>query len=274
MFHSSQPIGVMDSGVGGLTVVRELQRLCPEEDIVYFGDSANCPYGNRDQADIADLSRRMLRFLEEREVKAVAIACNTISTIVETLRTGFDFPIIGIVAPTAEAVARSGIGAVGVFATEFTILTKNYDKLIHQLAPSVEVYGKGSPNLAMLVDRGDFDIPAIEAEIRARLGALLADHPLDRVILGCTHFPIVTDVFQRCFPAVEFLNPALEQARAVVSLLDREDLRNRESLRNPPGRSSLKIFTSGDPAVFASIAKRLALRGPDELSRVALNVSQ
>lgn len=260
----SGPIGVMDSGIGGLTVVRELQRILPGEDIIYFGDSANCPYGNKTAEQIISLSRNMLSFLGKSGVKITAIACNTISTLVEQLTPDFDFKIIGIVSPAADYVAREHVKSVGLIATEFTVSTKNYDKLIHAHDPSIEVVGKGSPLLAALVDRGDFNERDINTEIKTQIDNILARQKVDHVILGCTHYPIVEDNFKCCYPNITFINPALEQANAVKSYLAENDgLSGSE-------RGSFTICTSGDTEVYINVSKRLGLFEPSECKVVKI----
>jgi len=258
------PIGVMDSGIGGLTVVRELQRILPGEDIIYFGDSANCPYGNKTSDQIADLSRAMLRFLGENGVKVTAIACNTISTLIDRLTPHFDYKIIGIVSPAADYIARSGVQQVGLIATEFTVSTQNYDKLIHQHDPAIEVVGKGSPLLAALVDRGDFNEQDINTEITTQIDNILARRKVDHVILGCTHYPIVEENFKRCYPEITFINPALEQANAVRDYLSAQDALSDQA------RGSFTICTSGDPQVYVNVAKRLNLFEPTALKVVKI----
>ena len=137
--------------------MRELQRILPGEDIIYFGDSANCPYGNKTSDQIFDLSCNMLRFLGESGVKCTAIACNTISTLSDRLRPCFDYKIISIVEEAAKYVVREHLSSVGLIATEFTVASGKYAELIHKDAPECKVVGKGSPLLAALVDRGDFN---------------------------------------------------------------------------------------------------------------------
>lgn len=264
MSKLSGPIGVMDSGIGGLTVVRELQRILPGEDIIYFGDSANCPYGNKTSEQITQLSKAMLGFLGENGVKVTAIACNTISTLVESLTPHFNYKIIGIVSPAADYIAHAGIKSVGLIATEFTVSTKNYDKLIHQHDKSIEVVAKGSPLLAALVDRGDFNEQDINAEITTQIDHILARKPVEHVILGCTHYPIVEDNFKHCYPNITFINPALEQANAV-----RDYLTAQNALSEKP-RGSFTICTSGDPQVYVDVAKRLGLFTPTALKTVDL----
>lgn len=258
-------IGVMDSGIGGLTVAKEIQRILPHEDILYIGDSANCPYGNRTAEDIAELSRNMLRYLGEQGVKVVAIACNTISTLVDVLTPDFDFKIVGIVAPSAAYVARSGIKRVGLVATEFTVATGNYDKLIHQLDPSVQVTGKGSPLLAGLVDRGDFNQQEINTEIRTRIDHILSKDPeIQHIILGCTHYPIVEANFRECYPDITYINPALEQANAIRSYLEEKNSLDEEK------EGSFSVYTSGDPEVYVQVAKRIGMKEPSSAVHIAL----
>ncbi len=264
MYQNSYPIGVIDSGVGGLTVVRQLQRLLPGEDIIYFGDSANCPYGNRSADEIFALTLKMLRFLEQQQVKCVAIACNTISTLVERLRPECPFPLVSIVEAGADYVVQEKLPRVGLIATEFTVSTGAYEARIHAGNPDCVVSAKGSPKLAALIDKGDFNQSAIDEEITEQVDIILAREPVEDLILGCTHFPIVADNFHRCFPQLRLIDPAEQQALAVKNLLV------YRKLSNPQTRGYLKINTSGDPEVFAAVAKLLELHGPDECGTLAL----
>lgn len=258
-------IGVIDSGIGGLTVAKEIQRILPHEDILYFGDSANCPYGNKTAQEIAGLSREMLGFLGDRGVKVVAIACNTISTLVDVLSPDFDFKIIGIVAPSAAYVVRLGLKRVGLIATEFTVASGNYEKLIHQLDPEVKVTGKGSPLLAGLVDRGDFNQNDIETEIRTQIDNILSRDPeIKHVVLGCTHYPIIEQNFKNCYPELTFINPALEQANAVRAYLEENKALETE------GEGSFTLCTSGDPQVYVQVAKRIGMKEPGSLEHISL----
>lgn len=262
MPSENAPIGVIDSGVGGLTVVQELQRLLPGEDILYFGDSANCPYGNKTADQIAELSGAMLRFLHQRGVKCVAVACNTTSSLVERLRPAFPFEIVSIVEAAARAVAQKDLHSVGLLATEFTVSSGKYDELIHRLRPDCRVIGKGSPRLAALIDRGDFDAAAIDDEIRMQVSDILSRGTIESLILGCTHYPIAEDAFRRCYPHLPLLNPAQEQAAAVRTYLQE----NRLCAKRDKGRFT--IFTTGEASVFRAVADRLGLVAPDTVETV------
>lgn len=257
----TRPIGIMDSGVGGLTLVPELQKLCPGEDIVYFGDSANCPYGNRTRGNILELSRQIIAFLRQKQVKAIAIACNTISALADILNAEEDIEILEIVNPIGRAVAASGLEQVGVIATKFTISTGAYERAIHTYNPAVKVYGRGSPNLSALVDQGAGDA-ALEEEIGTELGALLRAHPVSHVILGCTHYPIALDSFHKCFPGIEYINPAQEQAKSLVGYLE------KSGLLNPQEKGRFSVYTSGGTGVYRSVIQKLGLPAPDALETI------
>ena len=262
MLNASSPIGVMDSGIGGLTVVRELQRILPGEDIIYFGDSANCPYGNKTSDQIFELSRNMLQFLGDNGVKCTAIACNTISTLADRLRPCFDYKIVSIVEEAAKYVLREHLRSVGLIATEFTVASGKYAELIHKGDPACKVVGKGSPLLAALVDRGDFNQHDINTEIRTQVDNILAREKVENLILGCTHYPIVEENFRECYPEMHLINPALEQANAVKAYL------TEQNAVNPQEKGKFIICTSGDPQVYVNVSKRLGLFEASELKVV------
>ena len=264
MFQNSRPIGVIDSGVGGLTVVRQIQRFLPGEDILFIGDSANCPYGNRSADEIYSLSLRMLRRLEAQGVKCVAIACNTISSLIDRLRPECPFPLISIIESGADYIAREKFPRIGLLATEFTAKAGVYDARIRALCPDCEVISRGSPDLAGLIDRGDFNQAVIEEEITAQVDVILSRAPVQDLLLACTHFPIVAENFRRCFPQLRLIDPAEQQALAVKNMLV------YRSLTNPQTRGRLTINTTGDPAVYAAIAHRLELYGPAECETIEL----
>ena len=264
MFQNSCPIGVLDSGVGGLTVAQQLQRLLPGEDIIYFGDSANCPYGNRSSDEIFSLTMNMLRYLERQEVKCVALACNTISTLTDRLRPECPFPLLSIVESGADYVVREKLPLVGLVATEFTVSTGAYDQRIHAGNPDCTVISKGSPNLAALIDNGEFDQRAINEAICEAVDAILSKAPVEQLMLACTHFPIVLDNFRACYPQIHFIDPAEQQA---VSL---RDLLVFQQTTNPQTRGALTLCTSGDPAVYLSVMKRLNMPEPNECKVISL----
>jgi len=261
-------IGVLDSGLGGLTVVRELERILPNESIVYFGDNANCPYGNRQKEEILNLSHAMLDFLQNRGVKIAAIACNTISTLVAGFRTRYGFPVVSIIEEACNYIARENLEQIAVFATEFTIKQGFYNTLLGQLSPETRVYGIPSRALAALVDEGDFYSTAIYEEVRSLLKLLRQNHPeVKHAVLGCTHYPIVQDIFEKEAPDISFINPAAVQADAVKALL------TEGGLLNDTPAPLLDINTTGKKQPYEAAVKKLAISRPFAISAINSGVS-
>ena len=253
--QTEKRIGVLDSGLGGLTLVREMERLLPCEGIVYFGDNSNCPYGNRSEEEIVELSSAILEFLQEKEVKAVGVACNTISTIADRLRERYEFPIVSIIEAACENIAGMGLSKIAVFATEFTIRQGLYGKLLGRLSPETEVLGFPSHTLATLIDEGRFDDSATEAEVITLLSALRESHPdVKHAVLGCTHYVIVEELFEKSAPDIDFINPAQAQADAVKRLLSERGL-----LSDTP-RPGQDIYTSGKKSLYEASLKKLGIR--------------
>lgn len=252
------PIGVLDSGIGGLTVARELLRLMPGENVVYFGDSANCPYGNRTKNDILGLTLSALGFLQEKNVKIAAVACNTISSLIDEYRGRFSLPIVSIIEAACAHIAEFSPAEVGVFATEFTIAQGLYDAFITRLSPGTHVYGVASRTLAGLVDSGNFDGPETVSEVGRLVDVLRKEHPeITHIVLGCTHYPVVADLFERAAPGVTFINPAREQAKAVRKLLSERGTLTRSNENQP----SLNIFTSGKKEAYERTLDKLGITG-------------
>ena len=255
--EASFKIGVTDSGVGGLTVVQELQRQLPGEDLLYFGDSRNCPYGNKDRQTLVSLTTGMISTLAKGGLKLNALACNTTSPLAEEIAPCFPFPIFSVIEPICRAVALSGAESVGVLATVFTTQSGSYPEQIHRAAPGMVVYSQASPHLAALVDEGDLDSPLLREEIKDCMDALLAQGKMDRVILGCTHYPIVGHLFRELYPDITFLNPAAEQVKAIRRWLEEHDLLNRQE------RGSFSLYTTGQPEVYEATCRLLGITPPN-----------
>jgi len=249
------PIGVMDSGVGGFTVARTVQRMLPQEDIVYYGDGWNVPYGNRSEADILHLVRQILDMLAQRNVKLVAIACNTISVLIDQYKDDYSYPIFSVVQAGADDVISRNPAKVGVFSTMFTAKTEAYAKVIHKTAPHIQVIAQGSENLAALVDAGLDNREGIKAELRRSLGLMAAAHPdMDTLVLGCTHFPLVQDLIEELYPQfTNIIDPAVMQTKQIQAYLAEHDGLN-------PDGGRLDMFTSGDCAQYESLAIRLGMK--------------
>ena len=250
--QKDKPIGIMDSGLGGLTVVSELRRLLPAESLVYYGDNANCPYGNRPKEEILELSLAMLDFLSDKKVKIVAIACNTISTLIDQLQKRYKFPIVSIIEAACEYFISLKLMQVCVFATEFTVKQGYYERLIKNHKAETAVFSQSSRNLASLVDEGRFNDQVTRAEVEALLTAILKKQPeLKHIMLGCTHYPIVQDLFEKAAPDLSFINPAQAQAKAIKTLL------SERSLLRDAHEAHLDIFTSGEQWHYNAALKKL-----------------
>ena len=185
------PIGVFDSGVGGLTVVREITRQLPHENIVYFGDTARVPYGSKSKSNIIRFSEQIIRFLKTKQVKAIVIACNTASALaLDAVRDEFDIPIIGVIVPGARAaVEATANGEIGVVGTDATVKSGTYTKVIHQMDPNIHVREKACPLFVPLVEEGFKEHVVTEEVIEYYLESLKHTE-IDAMILGCTHYPL------------------------------------------------------------------------------------
>lgn len=265
MFTTDSPIGIIDSGVGGLTSVKEILNLLPGENIIYCGDNANAPYGNRSAGDIINLTKKMLTFLQAKKVKLVAVACNTISSTLESAQYSsyasyFPYPILSIIEPAAEDVIRQQYKNVGVIATEFTIKTGCYKQLIQKMDPSIEVFGEPSRNLAMLIEKGNINDSTIHADIEQHISHLLSLHPLNEIVLGCTHYPIVQKLFEAAAPGIKFINPARDQALSIKKHLQ------ILNLLNPATSGTLEINTSGGAEIYKTILSELGITKTNTLN--------
>ena len=190
-----KPIGVFDSGVGGLTVVRALRRRLPGESILYLGDTARLPYGTKSPATVRQYTRRNVEFLEARGVKAVVVACNT-ATALALDDLPAPVPVWGVVEPGARRAAEISRGRVGVIATEATILSDAYGRALKRLRPELEVYSQACPLFVPLVEEGWHDDP-IAHQVAKRYLAPLLDAGIDTLVLGCTHYPLLESVLRR-----------------------------------------------------------------------------
>lgn len=222
------PIGVFDSGVGGLTVAREIMRQLPNENVVYFGDTARVPYGSKSKNNIIRFSQQIIRFLKTREVKAIVIACNTASALaLETVQKEAGIPIIGVIVPGARAaVNETRNGKIGVIATEATIHSETYTKVIHSLFPGASVIGKPCPLFVPLVEEGFAKHPITDQFIDIYLSDMKATD-IDTMILGCTHYPLLrSKIMAYLGQQVHIVNPAYETAMDLKEILEKENLAN------------------------------------------------
>ena len=228
------PIGVFDSGVGGLTVAREIMRNLPMEKIIYFGDTARVPYGSKSRDTVIRYSRQIVRFLREQQVKAIVVACNTASALaLSTLEEESDIPIIGVVKPGARvAIETTKKKRVGVIATEATINSHLYRELIRQMDPEITVVGRPCPLFVPLVEEGWLHDSVTETVARRYLKDL-QDQDIDTLILGCTHYPLLRSLIGEIMgERVTLVNPAYETSLALKRLLEAGGLMNPGTARS------------------------------------------
>ena len=228
--EKQRPIGVFDSGVGGLTVVREIMRQLPNEKIVYFGDTARVPYGSKSKETVTRYSEQIVRFLKTQNVKAIVVACNTASAYaLEALETEVEWPIVDVVRPGARvAAATTRNGKIGVIGTEGTIGSKIYSSYIHKINPDAKVTGKACPLFVPLVEEGLLEDPVTD-EIASRYLTELMEIGIDTLILGCTHYPLIRQTIGRIIgKEVSLVNPAYETAMELKRVLDAQGILNEK----------------------------------------------
>lgn len=222
------PIGVFDSGVGGLTVAREIMRNLPNEDIVYFGDTARVPYGSKSKDNIIRYSRQIIHFLQTKGVKAIVIACNTASALaLEAVKDEYDIPIIGVVEPGARAaLAVTKTKKIGVIGTEATVQSAMYEKIIEGIDPKVAVIAKACPLFVPLVEEG-FKKHHVTDEIIDYYLNSFKKMDIDALILGCTHYPLLrSKIREYVGNQITLVNPAYETAMDLKALLEKNDMVN------------------------------------------------
>lgn len=254
MNDDPRPIGVFDSGIGGLTTVRELFQCLPGESVVYFGDTARLPWGNKSKDTVTRFSVEIASFLVRQHVKCVVVACNTASShALDALRERFDVPVIGVIEPAARAaIAASPRGRIGVVGTLATVGSRAYADAITRLAPTAQVQQQACPLFVPLVEEGWLDHRVTRMVTEEYLAGLRAAD-LDSLILGCTHYPLLAPALRDYMgPSVALIDSGAEAARATAALL-----RERGMLAPAGAVPEHHFFLSDEPRrrSFASVAE-------------------
>lgn len=246
-----RPVGVFDSGLGGLTAVRELRRLLPGEDIVYFGDTGRVPYGNRGSGIIRQYARQDIAFLLGRGVKLILAACGTVSsTYPPGEAAGLPLPYLGVVEPTAAAAAAATrSGRIGIIGTAATIRSGSYERLLHALRPGVSTMARACPLFVPLVENGHIaPQDPVSSLVAEEYLAPLRDAGVDTLILGCTHYPLLAGVIGRVMgPGVTLIDAGREAARAVQERLAAAELLNETG-------GSVRYYVTDSTDQFAAMA--------------------
>ncbi len=253
--RAARPIAIFDSGLGGLTVMREVARALPHEDIVYFGDTARVPYGAKSPRTIVLFADQCCRFLCEQDPKLIVVACNTASaSALPHLREALDVPVIGVVEPGARAaVAVTRNRRVGIIGTEATIKSRAYIESIRALDPGISLVDRPCPLLVPLVEEGRAcDDPVVRLAAKEYLRPI-RDFGADTLVLGCTHYPLLKPALRQAMGrAVAIVDSAQETARATAATLDELGLR-----RDGPGSPAYRYFVTDNAVRFASVGSRI-----------------
>lgn len=250
----TRPLGIFDSGVGGLTVLREIRDRLPSEATIYLGDLKHFPYGPRYQNEVKEFAFDIIRYLVERDVKMVVIACNTATAAaLNQAREHFDLPIVGVIGPgAAAAVEATQRGLVGVISTEGTRSSQEYLHAIKEVNPMVGVFQKACPELVDIVEQGDADTVRAEEALRRDL-AEIAGLGADTLVLGCTHYPLLKPAIRRVYPgAFHLVDSAQTTAEKVRRQLE------HANLMAPPGQAgSHELVVTSAPHRFQEVASIL-----------------
>lgn len=254
--NKNAPIGVFDSGVGGLTVAREIMRNLPHERIVYFGDTARVPYGSKSKETVIRYSRQIVRFLQTQEVKAIVVACNTASALaLEEIQKDIDIPIIGVVKPGAKVAAQTTKNKrIGLIGTRGTVRSDLYRTTIQKEDKEIQVIGQACPLFVPLVEEGWLKDP-VTVEVAQRYLEPLLGKDIDTLILGCTHYPLLRSLLKELVgDKVTLVNPAYETAKELGRLLKEHDLESEGQIEE---EFPYRFFVSDEETHFQEFANSI-----------------
>lgn len=256
------PIGVLDSGVGGLTVVKEIQKQLPKENILYFGDSQNMPYGNKSPKEIVALSKKIISFLDNEGVKIILLACNTISSQLNEIVPLTDTPIFDIVYPGCLSAGENILDhTAGLIATEATVRSKIYRETLGGINPEISLVSQGSKDLANFIEKNSTDKDALKKILTDTIDPIIRKASINHLILGCTHYPIVSKDIQELYPNLHLINPATRLVEIAKGYL------MEHSLLGASQEPRLKIYTSGPMDNFLPIIDQLEIKNYELIRR-------
>lgn len=265
MMKKNLPIGVIDSGVGGLSVLKRLQQALPQEEFIYIGDTARTPYGSRSEAQVRQFVEEVLCWLDRQHIKLAVIACNTITVLgVDTLQREHKFPLIGMSKGAELVLKASRNKKIGVMATPFTVSTEAHKKAILVQNPQAQVYLQACPKFVPLIEKEILEGPEVEAAV-AEYTAPLKQAGVDTVILSCTHYPFIYEAISKDFGSgVQVIDPAEATAAQAVQLL-----RDNGWLREAKG-AAVKICSTGDIGRVRRLAEYMLPQGAYDFQQVSL----
>jgi glutamate racemase len=266
--NSKKPIGVFDSGIGGLTVVKALRKILPNEDIVYFGDTARVPYGSKSSETIIRFAIQDADFLAARHVKMIIVACHSASSVgLDDLKKRYDLPIIGVIEPGAKAAVRTTKNhRIGVIGTQATILSGAYERAIKKLSREIEIVAKATPLFVPLAEEGWISSPITYEIARTYLAPMVAEN-IDTLLLGCTHYPLLKNTISKVFRnKVKIVDASLETALETKIVLEKNNLINRKKKPH-----ALRFYLSDLTPNFSDIGRRFLGSNLTEVYRASLS---
>ncbi|KRN75119.1 hypothetical protein IV73_GL000880 [Weissella kandleri] len=249
----TRPIGYLDSGLGGLTAVRAALKLLPNEDVVYVGDTARMPYGPRPQAEVLQFTRQIIKFLVSQNVKAIVIACNTATAAaLPQMQAEFDIPIFGVISAGVAAAAKiTRQQKIGVIATEGTVKSNSYRDGLKKILPTAAIHQIAAPELVQLVEKNVTDSKQQKQVIAEQLTGF-KNEPLDTLILGCTHFPLLAPQIQAVIgPDVQLIDAGAAAVLEVQKFLNQADMRQ---VGSRPDDVHMQFYTTGEVSIFEQAA--------------------
>ncbi|MFC4403935.1 glutamate racemase [Gracilibacillus xinjiangensis] len=264
----NQPIGVIDSGVGGLTVASELMRQLPKESIIYLGDTERCPYGPRPKEEVVQYTWEMVNFLLEKNIKMLVIACNTATAYtLHILREQLDIPVVGVIQPGARAaIANTRTYNIGVIGTEGTIASEAYPASLRHINAGITVHGLACPRFVPLVERGLISGEEAYQIVEESLEPLKQHKQMDTLILGCTHYPMIRELVQEVMGStVAIISSGEETAREVSTILG-----FKKTFYTGDKAAEHQFYTTGDPIIFEQIASRWLEQKIEAVNKIQL----
>ncbi|MFC6175734.1 glutamate racemase [Companilactobacillus huachuanensis] len=263
-----RPIGVLDSGLGGLTVVKEVIRQLPNENIIFIGDEARMPYGVKTREQIISYTREMVQYLISQDVKLIIYGCNTATAnALAQLRTEFTVPMIGVIKPGAQAAVKvSKTGSIGIIGTESTINSKSYSQTIAAIDSKVNVLGIAAQKFVSIVEADKINSQEAEDNISETL-LPFKDSDYDTLILGCTHFPMLKTQINKYLPKITLIDPAVSTVEITKGYLTDNKLLTDQDNR------TIKLYTTGSISEFSKLAKRWLQTDIAEISLVNIGGS-
>ena len=243
------PIAFFDSGVGGLTVYKEVKKLLRDEDYLYFGDTINMPYGEKTKEELIEIARKIFDYFACRKVKAVVMACNTTSAMTyDILKNDYDFKIYPIIQSVAKVISNLPVERLGVFATPATINSHAYSREINKLNPEMQIFEISCPAWVRIVEEHRLHQPQSLLQIKERLNEMSLHRP-QRIVLGCTHYPYLTGIIKNFYPEKDLIDPSKYFAEFIKNDLEMNGLLNK------CGQGSEKFYVSSNPENFMEASK-------------------